>query len=425
MGLNVSDVLTLDDVRLGGKVVLYRVDVNSPLEPSSGAFLDDSRLRAIIPTLRTLQNSKVIIIGHQSRPGKIDFTNMEQHADRICRLMGKKVNFVPDICGEEAIQAINDLKVGEILFLDNIRMHDEENSMKKSSLEQTSQSEIVRKLSSVIDVYVTDAFAASHRNSPSLTGFFDSVPCIAGHLMSKEIHNLQIAVNDPPRPYIAILGGTKCDDSLRVAKNLIDKEIIDTIPVVGVVGNMMLWASGIDIGEVNKSFIRNALQDDFEDTWKMAKFLYDNHKEFFLLPSDIAVEVEGNRVAMNISELPTKYPIYDIGISTLQEIRPLMINAGCILWNGPASYFELPGFAFGTIEILNMCTESSAVTIVGGGHTSSLVSNRGVVNLVTHNSTGGGACLTMLSGGFMPVIESLIKSNEKFRSLLPSLDLDN
>ena len=420
-----SDVLTLDDVRLGGKVVLYRVDVNSPLEPSSGAFLDDSRLRAIIPTLRTLQNSKVIIIGHQSRPGKIDFTNMEQHADRISRLMGKKVNFVPDICGEEAIQAINDLKVGEILFLDNIRMHDEENSMKKSSLEQTSQSEIVRKLSSVIDVYVTDAFAASHRNSPSLTGFFDSVPCIAGHLMSKEIHNLQIAVNDPPRPYIAILGGTKCDDSLRVAKNLIDKEIIDTIPVVGVVGNMMLWASGIDIGEVNKSFIRNALQDDFEDTWKMAKFLYDNHKEFFLLPSDIAVEVEGNRVAMNISELPTKYPIYDIGISTLQEIRPLMINAGCILWNGPASYFELPGFAFGTIEILNMCTESSAVTIVGGGHTSSLVSNRGVVNLVTHNSTGGGACLTMLSGGFMPVIESLIKSNEKFRSLLPSLDLEN
>ena len=109
---------------------------------------------------------------------------MEQHADRISRLMGKKVNFVPDICGEEAIQAINDLKVGEILFLDNIRMHDEENSMKKSSLEQTSQSEIVRKLSSVIDVYVTDAFAASHRNSPSLTGFFDSVPCIAGHLMS-------------------------------------------------------------------------------------------------------------------------------------------------------------------------------------------------------------------------------------------------
>jgi len=423
MGHHVSDVLTLDDVRLGGKVVLYRVDVNSPLEPSSGAFLDDSRLRAIVPTLRTLQNSKVIIIGHQSRPGKIDFTNMKQHADRISRLIGKNVKFIPDICGEKALSSIKEMKVGEIIFLDNIRMHDDENSMKKSSLEETAKSEIVSKLSSVIDVYVTDAFAASHRNSPSLTGFFDSVPCIAGHLMSKEIDNLQIAVSDPPRPYIAILGGTKCDDSLKVAKNLIDKGIIDKIPVVGVVGNMMLWASGVDIGEGNKLFIENALGDAFEETWNMAEFLYNNHKEFFLLPSDVAVEIDGNRVAMNVSELPTKFPIYDIGITTLQEIRPLMMNAGCILWNGPASYFELTGFAFGTIEILNMCTESPAVTIVGGGHTSSLVSNRGVVELVTHNSTGGGACLTMLSGGSMPVVESLEKSSQKYRSILSSIDL--
>ena len=419
-----SDVLTLDDVRLGGKVVLYRVDVNSPLEPSSGAFLDDSRLRAIIPTLRTLQNSKVVILGHQSRPGKIDFTNMEQHADRISRLIGKKVKFVSDICGDRALTEIRELKTGEMIFLDNIRMHKDENSMKKSSLENTAKSEIVEKLSSVIDVYVTDAFAASHRNSPSLTGFYDSVPCIAGHLMSKEIDNLEIAVNDPPRPYVAILGGAKCDDSLKVAKNLIEKQIIDTITVVGVVGNLMLWASGVDIGERNKSFIRNSLGDDFEATWEMAIFLYKNHKEYFLLPTDVAVEVNGNRVAMNISELPTEYPIYDIGITTLQEIRPLMTDAGCILWNGPASYFELPGFAFGTIEILNMCTESPAITIVGGGHTSSLVSNRGVVDLVTHNSTGGGACLTMLSGGSMPVIESLIRSNDKFRSLLSHLGLN-
>ena len=420
-----SDVLTLDDVRLGGKVVLYRVDVNSPLEPSTGAFLDDSRLRAILPTLRYLQNSKVVMIGHQSRPGKNDFTDMSQHADRISRLIGKKVKFIPDICGDKAIFAIKNLKIGEMLFLDNIRMHDDENSMKKASPETTANSEIILKLAPLIDVYVTDAFAAAHRNSPSLTGFSEVVPCIAGRLMAKEINNLQIAVTDPPRPYIAILGGTKCDDSLRVAKNLIDKEIIDTIPVVGVVGNMMLWASGIDIGEGNKSFIRNALDDAFEETWEMAVHLYENHSEYFLLPTDVAVEVNGNRVAMSVEDLPTKNPIYDIGITTLMQIRPLMINAGCILWNGPASYFELPGFAFGTIEILNMCTESSAVTIVGGGHTSALVSNRGVVHQVTHNSTGGGACLTMLSGGFMPVIDSLNRSHKKFLSILAALDLDN
>jgi phosphoglycerate kinase len=423
--VNVSDVLTLDDVRLGGKVVLYRVDVNSPLEPSTGAFLDDSRLRAILPTLRSLQNSKIVMIGHQSRPGKNDFTNMSQHADRISRLIGKNVHFVPDICGDAATEAIQNLKIGEILFLDNIRMHDDENSMKRASPEETASSEIVQKLAPLIDVYVTDAFAAAHRNSPSLAGFSEIVPCIAGRLMATEIDNLQTAVNDPPRPYIAVLGGTKCDDSLRVAKNLIDKGIIDTIPVVGVVGNMMLWASGIDIGECNKSFIRNTLGDDFEETWEMAIYLSETHPEYFLLPTDVAVEVDGNRVAMNIDKLPTEYPIYDIGIGTLMKIRPLMINAGCILWNGPASYFELPGFAFGTIEILNMCTESSAVTIVGGGHTSSLVSNRGVVDQITHNSTGGGACLTMLSGGFMPVIDSLVRSHNKFLSILAALDLDN
>ena len=188
---------------------------------------------------------------------------------------------------------------------------------------------------------------------------------------------------------------------------------------------MMLWASGIDIGEGNKSFIRNTLGNAFEETWDMAVYLYENHSEFFLLPIDVAVEVNGDRVAMSVEGLPTKNPIYDIGIGTLMQIRPLMINAGCILWNGPASYFELPGFAFGTIEILNMCTESSAVTIVGGGHTSALVSNRGVVDHVTHNSTGGGACLTMLSGGFMPVIDSLTRSHKKFLSILSALDLDN
>ena len=312
---------------------------------------------------------------------------------------------------------------GLLLFLDNIRMHEDENSMKKASPEKTATSEIVQKLAPLIDVYVTDAFAAAHRNSPSLTGFSEVVPCIAGRLMAKEIDNLQIAVNDPPRPYIAILGGTKCDDSLRVAKNLIDKEIIDSIPVVGVVGNMMLWASGVDIGEGNKSFIRNTLGDAFEETWEMAVYLHDNHSEYFLLPADVAVELNGDRVAMMVDDLPTGNPIYDIGIQTLQEISPLLINAGCILWNGPASYFELPGFAFGTIEILNMCIESSAVTIVGGGHTSSLVSNRGAVDQVTHNSTGGGACLTMLSGGFMPVIDSLNRSNTKFRPILDALGI--
>jgi phosphoglycerate kinase len=421
----VGGVLSLDDVRLGGKCILYRVDVNSPLEPSTGAFLDDSRLRAILPTLRSMNNSKIVMIGHQSRPGKSDFTNMSQHADRISRLLGKTVKFVSDICGDEAIKAIGELNIGEILFLDNIRMHDDENSMKKASPEATASSEIVLKLAPYIDVYVTDAFAAAHRNSPSLTGFAEVVPCVAGRLMSTEVNCLQIAVNDPPRPYVAVLGGTKCDDSLRVAKNLIDKGIVDTIPVVGVVGNLMLWASGIDIGELNKNFIRNAHGKIFESTWEMAVYLIKNHSEIFLLPIDVAICIDDKRVAKSIENLPTEYPIYDIGIATMMAMRPLILDAGCILWNGPASYFEKSGFSFGTIEILNMCCETSAVTIVGGGHTSALVSNRGVADQVTHNSTGGGSVLSLLSGEFMPVIDALERSKAKYATILDSLETKN
>jgi phosphoglycerate kinase len=243
--------------------------------------------------------------------------------------------------------------------------------------------------------------------------------------MAAEVNCLQIAVNDPPRPYVAVLGGTKCDDSLRVAKNLIDKGIVDTIPVVGVVGNLMLWASGIDIGEWNKNFIRNAHGEIFESTWEMAVYLIENHSEIFLLPIDVAICVDDKRVAKSIENLPTEYPIYDIGIATMMAMRPLILDAGCILWNGPASYFEKSGFAFGTIEILNMCCETSAVTIVGGGHTSALVSNRGVADQVTHNSTGGGSVLSLLSGEFMPVIDALERSKAKYATILDSLEIKN
>jgi phosphoglycerate kinase len=176
----------------------------------------------------------------------------------------------------------------------------------------------------------------------------------------------------------------------------------------------MLWASGIDIGEGNQDFIRNTLGDSFEETWSAARHLLTDHEKLLFLPSDVAVERDGERIPMKVEELPTEDPIYDIGLETLMRLRPLLLDANCILWNGPASYFEKPQFAFGTIEILNICTESAALTIVGGGHTSALVSSRGVSDKISHNSTGGGACLTMLSGARMPVIEALMRSASVF-----------
>ena len=414
-------VLTLEDVDLKGRTVLYRVDVNSPLEPSTGRLLDDGRLRGVVPTLDALQSSKVAILAHQSRPGKSDFTNMSKHCERLSEILERPIKFVPDVCGDEAIEGIENMSEGDIVFLDNVRGNQEEYGVKYSSNQDTEDTGIVSRLSSVADIFVTDAFAAAHRRSPTLTGFTNSLPCIAGTLMEKEISSLRMALNDPPNPYLAILGGAKCDDSVRVALNLISKGQVDRIAFVGVTGNLMLWVDGNDIGGRNREFIRNTLGDDFEVAWEMSERILSEHPEKAFLPVDVAVQSNGSRSQLSIDELPTEDPIYDVGIETLRSLKPLVEDAGCILWNGPASYFELPEFAFGTIEILNMCTETEAMTIIGGGHTSALVNSRGASSLVSHNSTGGGSTMSFLSGEPMPVIASLKDSYAKFRGDLMSL----
>ena len=406
-------VLTLEDVDLEGRTVLYRVDVNSPLEPSSGRLLDDGRLRGVVPTLQALELAKVVILGHQSRPGKSDFTSMSKHCERLSNILGRTIKFVPDVCGDKAIEEIEKMSDGEIIFLDNVRGNKEEYGVKYSSNKDTEDTDIVARLSAVSDVFVTDAFAAAHRRSPTLTGFTNSIPCIAGILMEKEMRSLRTALKDPPSPYLAILGGAKCDDSVRVALNLISKGEVDRIAFVGVTGNLMLWIDGNDIGERNRDFIRNTLGDDFEIAWEMAERILSEHPEKAFLPLDVAIDSDGRRIPLSINELPTEDPIYDVGLETLRALKPLVEDAGCILWNGPASYFELPEFAFGTIEILNMCTETDAMTIIGGGHTSALVNSRGVANLVSHNSTGGGSTMSFLSGEPMPVIASLKDSYRK------------
>jgi len=420
----VGDVLSIDHVSLRGQTILYRVDVNSPLDPSTGKLLDDGRLRAILPTLREMDRSKVVILAHQSRPGKSDYTSTEEHCRKLQELLGKKISFVPDICGKVAIDAIGAMTDGELIFLDNVRGDEEEyGGVGYNSNEETEDTKIAAKLSAAADIYVSDAFAAAHRRSPTLTGFTNKIPCIAGRLMQREIEGLRIAIRDPPRPYLIILGGAKCDDSLRVAINLISRGKLEHIAFVGVVGNLMLWASGIDIGERNSDFIRDSLGEQFDETWNRAESLISEHSDFIVLPRDVAVEKDGARVPLSLEDLPTNYPIYDLGIQTLMDLKPLVQSAGCILWNGPASYFEMPEFAFGTIEILNMCVESPGVAIIGGGHTSALVNQRGVANEVYHNSTGGGATISFLSGEAMPVIASLKNSRKKFENSLGELGL--
>tara|TARA_B110000438_G_scaffold302554_1_gene360590 strand:+ start:1586 stop:2635 length:1050 start_codon:yes stop_codon:yes gene_type:complete len=348
---------------------------------------------------------------------------MDAHSDLLSRLLGRSITFVPDVCGEIAQEAIQNMNPGDMLFLNNVRGHEDEMSMKKAEFDELQESEIVRNLAPLVDVYVNDAFAAAHRNSPSLSGFGKALPCFAGELMAKEVKALKMATESPPKPYTAILGGVKCDDTLEIALNLCERGIADTIALVGAVGNLMLWADGHNIGEGNEAFLRKELGDTFDTTMSMANSLLVGHKERLLLPVDVAAEIDGNRVDLSIDELPPAGPLYDIGLYTCMRIREHIVDAGCVLWNGPAGLFEKAPFAFGTIEILNQCCESNGFVIIGGGHTSTLVNEKKVVDLVDHNSTGGGACLNMLAGRRMPVIEALEASAEYFGDRLEELGL--
>jgi len=407
-------IRTLDDVYLDGKTVLLRIDGNSPLHPINNSFLDDSRLKGVIPTINKLAKTKLIILTHQSRPGKKDFTSTSGHAREFQRLLGRAVKFVEDICGEKAFSAIEEMNVGDILLLNNVRMNQEELECKSNDYESQMDTHFVQRLSSIADVFVNDAFACAHRNSPSITGFTYALPCIAGSLMMNELNSLKNAMKYPKKPCIAVLGGIKVDDSVKVAKNMLKENITDKILVTGGVANLFLDLSGINIGEVNRNFLKKELGEKWNKTCEDIKNILSNYSDKIIIPKDVALNIDGKRVDVNISQLPTEYQIFDMGVQSTVTVSSEIKNAGTIILNGPAGVFELDGFKFGTMEIINACAESEAFVVVGGGHTATLINNLGLSKKIGHVSTGGGACLEFLAGNKLSGVESLEISAKRF-----------
>jgi len=409
-----TGVLTLDDVNLDGRTVLLRVDINSPLDPDTKAFLDINRIKMVVPTLNRLTKAKVVILAHQSRPGKRDFTSTHGHSRELARLLGRQVKWVEDIHGDAALKAIGELQPGEVLMLDNVRNDEQELSMKKDSFDSLAGSQLVSRLSGVVDAFVNDAFACAHRNSPSITGFTHVLPCIAGVLMEHELSKLNQALEEPKRPCIAVLGGIKVDDSILVADNMLRNEICDQIWVTGGVANLFLEASGVDIGDCNHDFLYNELGDAWNPAMEKARHLWDDFSDKIMLPKDVAADISGNRVDLRIDELPIEAPIFDLGLESIRILSKAIKEAGTIILNGPAGVFEMPEFALGTIEMLNACAESDGYALMGGGHTATLVTQRGLADRMGHVSTGGGACLDLLAGRMLPALASLKASASRF-----------
>ena len=408
-----AKVLSLDDVNVDGKTVLLRVDINSPLDPGTKTFLDDTRIRAILPTLQKLSKAKVILLAHQSRPGRYDFTSTLGHARELGRLLGRQVKWVEDIHGEKAMEAIEALDAGQLLMLNNVRMDEEETSF-KGDMAAMADTQLVQRLASVADIYVNDAFACAHRSTPSIVGFANLLPCVAGELMNNELSKLDQALERPQRPCLAVLGGVKVDDSIEVAENMLRNGIADALWPTGGVANLLLDLAGYDIGDGNRDFLKSQIGKNWPATVRRARDLIEDHGNKIHLPVDLAANIEGNRVDISIDDFPLDAPFHDLGLKSVVHLSTAIKKAGTVILNGPAGVFENNDFALGTVEMLNACAESSAFAVMGGGHTATLVAKRGLASKMGHVSTGGGACLDYIAGRPLPGVVSLEQSAVAF-----------
>jgi phosphoglycerate kinase len=397
--------LTMDDLDTHGRVVLVRVDLNSPIGPN-GEILDDIRFRGHIPTIEALKDAKTVLLAHQSRPGKRDFTTMEQHGEKLSSLLGKDVTYVDDIYGHNVRQSIQEMETGDITLLENVRFSSEE--MLKAPVEDLAKTHLVTQLSLLCDVFLNDAFATAHRAQTSIVAFPRALISGAGKLMEREVEMLTKALTTSQRPRLFMLGGTKADDSVKVIEHVLAKGSADKVLVTGLVANIFLAAAGVDIGPPSLDYIKSSGYGNYVE---ICKRLLDSYDGKIVTPLDVALNDGGKRLEAPISALPKAYPIYDIGIETIVAYSAELKAAGTVVMNGPAGVFEQKAFALGTDETLKAAAQSK-FSILGGGHIAAAARNIGIAKHITHVSTGGGACIDFLAGETLPGIQALIEASD-------------
>jgi len=393
----------MDDLDTHGRVVLVRVDLNSPIGPD-GEILDDTRFRGHIPTINALDDAKAVLLAHQSRPGKRDFTTMERHAKKLSSLIEKDVTYVDSVYGHHVQQSIQNMDKGDIALLENVRFSAEE-SLTASS-EDLAKTYLVTQLSLVCDLYLNDAFGAAHRAQTSIVAFPLVLTSGAGKLMEKEVEMLTRALSTSPRPRLFMLGGTKADDSIKVIEHVLSKGGADKVLVTGLVANIFLAASGIDIGGPSLDYIKASGYGNYVE---ICKRLLDKYDGKVATPIDVALNNGGKRLEAPISALPKPYPIQDIGIETIVAYSADLKAAGTVVMNGPAGVFEQKAFALGTYETLKAAAQSR-FSILGGGHIAAAARTIGIDKRITHVSTGGGALIDFLAGENLPGIQALVNA---------------
>ena len=334
---------TLGDMNFKGKRVLLRVDINCPMDKKTLKIINDVRIRAVIPTIRELlgKKAKLVILAHQSRKGKWDFTDLSQHAQLLSKNLNTPVRYVNDVLGEEAQKAIKEVKEGEVLLLGNVRELDSES--KSLPMEEHAKGELVTALAPLFDIYVCDAFGAAHRSQCSLVGFDDVLPSASGRLMAKEMYALETIFNNPRRPSVFILGGAKFGDVPHMIDRVLGSNTADTVIVVGLAGNAFLMARGVDIGEASKVPLQEELT---EENFKKAQDVMSKYGQRILLPTDVAVEKDGKRLSVNIGDMANAGAALDIGDQSVEKFRKVLQVSKTSFMSGPAGMFEKEGFEF-------------------------------------------------------------------------------
>ena len=406
------DFNTLDDFNVENKTVLLRVDFNMPLDKKTLNIIDETRIKLALPTIQELirKKAKTVILAHQGKKGSWDFISMEKHAKTLEKLLGKKVIFVDDIFGDKAINAIKNLKPGDILFLDNVRKFAHETE--KKSPEEHAKTDLVQKLYPLASLFVNDAFAAAHRPQCSLTGFTAVLPSCAGRLMEKELTNLEKALKNPKKPSVFLFGGAKYADVIITIDRILSNKIADKILLTGLPANAFLKSQGFNLGLKNEAaFGEEGSPELFQDISKV----YSKYKNMIYLPSDFAIEDNGKRKEISKDELPADNNIFDIGETTIEEYKNILKSANTIFVSGPCGVFENPLFMKGTQEIFSFISSLNAFSIAGGGHTVAALEQLKLKDKISHVSTGGGSLEKYMMGDKLPVVEALKKAkNKKF-----------
>lgn len=386
----------LNDIGVNGKKLFVRVDYNVPMD-KSGNITNDTRIRATLPTLEYLlsRNAAVILASHLGRPkgAVVPEFSLAPIAKRLSELIGREVKFASDCIGPVAEQMAKDLKPGEILMLENLRFHKEE---------EKNDPEFSRKLASLAEIAINDAFGVSHRAHASVEGITKYIEAVPGFLMEKEIVFMGQALSNPSRPFAAIIGGAKVSDKIGVIENLLSK--VDTLIIGGGMANTFLAAQGYNTG---KSLVES-------DKLELAKTLIERAKEQgvnLLLPSDVIIAdkfaADADHRPVAVDSIPDEWMALDIGPKTAETYAEALANAKTVVWNGPMGVFEMDVFAKGTEKVAQAVANSQATSIVGGGDSIAALEKTGLSAKISHISTGGGASLEFLEGKTLPGIAAL------------------